>query len=262
MLVGLRLQNIALLESLELAFDKGFTVLTGETGAGKSILLDALDALFAGNHSISASRLLRDGSCTGQIEATFLANSNVDLWLEDEGFDLDDDQLVICREWRLKDQRLINRCRLNGFVVNRQQLAVLRPMLIDLTVQGQTHDLASSLNQINWLDSLGSHEFKQLLEQVKISWKNWNDSYLLLEKALFDKEKSDKEFHEFKNFLTDIEAAGLNNPDEDIQLQIEEDRLTNSVRLRDGIDNLLSILQNSHSELPSLEDQFANCIQE
>ena len=65
MLTGLRLENIALIERLQLEFSGGFTVLTGETGAGKSILLDALDALLGG----SGPRLLRQGAERGVIEA-------------------------------------------------------------------------------------------------------------------------------------------------------------------------------------------------
>ena len=62
MLTGLRLENIALIERLELAFSTGFTVLTGETGAGKSILLDALDALLGGAQGSQGARLLRRGA--------------------------------------------------------------------------------------------------------------------------------------------------------------------------------------------------------
>ena len=120
MLVGLRLENIGLHESLQLNFQSGFTVMTGETGAGKSLLLDALDALFAGNQAIAANRLLRTGSTKGLIEATFLCNPAISNWLNAEGFD-PDEELVISREWRFKEDRLSNRCRLNGIVINRHQ---------------------------------------------------------------------------------------------------------------------------------------------
>ena len=77
MLLGFRLKNIALIDTLDLSFDKGFTVLTGETGAGKSVLLDALETLFAGPHSISATRIIRAGQDHGVIEATFLVDHQV-----------------------------------------------------------------------------------------------------------------------------------------------------------------------------------------
>lgn len=71
MLTGLRLENIALIDSLDLAFDQGFSVLTGETGAGKSILLDALDAVLGGLQTGAGARLLRAGCDRAVIEATF-----------------------------------------------------------------------------------------------------------------------------------------------------------------------------------------------
>jgi DNA repair protein RecN (Recombination protein N) len=74
-LTGLRLENIALIESLELGFGSGFTVLTGETGAGKSLLLDALDALLGGAEGSRGARLLRPQSERALIEASFSLRS-------------------------------------------------------------------------------------------------------------------------------------------------------------------------------------------
>ena len=95
-LTGLRLDNIALIERLELAFDHGFSVLTGETGAGKSLLLDALDALLGGMQGTSASRLVRTGCDRAVIEATFTPDHAVRRWLQehqldDDGGDFEDD---------------------------------------------------------------------------------------------------------------------------------------------------------------------------
>ena len=84
MLIGLRLQNIALIDALELSFDRGFTVLTGETGAGKSILLDALDALLGGAQGTSGVRLLSVGVDRAQIEASFALNPAVESWLKEQ----------------------------------------------------------------------------------------------------------------------------------------------------------------------------------
>ena len=85
MLTGLRLENIALIEALQLSFSGGFTVLTGETGAGKSILLDALDALLGGSAgSGSGPRLLRQGADRGVIEASFSLTPPLQAWLEQQ----------------------------------------------------------------------------------------------------------------------------------------------------------------------------------
>ena len=102
MLTGLLLQNIALIESLELEFSSGFTVLTGETGAGKSILLDALDAVLGGAQGSSGIRLLRAGSDRARIEAAFQLNPALEQWLIAAEFD-PEEELLISREWKRQE---------------------------------------------------------------------------------------------------------------------------------------------------------------
>ncbi|MFM7733797.1 MAG: AAA family ATPase, partial [Cyanobium sp.] len=152
MLTGLRLENIALIERLELSFAAGFTVLTGETGAGKSILLDALDALLGGVAGGQGARLLRRGAERGRIEASFTLSGPVRDWLAAHDLDADEDELLLSREWKLQEERLSSRQRLNGVAVNRAQIQALRPLLLDLTVQGQTQQLARPGQQRRWLD--------------------------------------------------------------------------------------------------------------
>ena len=91
--------------------------------------------------------------------------------------------MTISREWRVKKDRLISRSRINGTLINRHQLAILKPLLIDFTVQGQTHELISSSNQLFWLDRFGDLALKDALEQVKNNWRIWTESCQLLEKA-------------------------------------------------------------------------------
>jgi len=97
-LTGLRLENIALIERLELTFGSGFSVLTGETGAGKSILLDALDALLGGAQGAQGARLLRRGSERGRIEASFSLSPPVRAWLQEQGLETDGDELLLSRD--------------------------------------------------------------------------------------------------------------------------------------------------------------------
>ena len=166
MLTGLLLQNIALIESLELEFSSGFTVLTGETGAGKSILLDALDAVLGGAQGASGIRLLRAGVDRARIEAAFQLSPSLEQWLVAAEFDPEED-LLISREWKRQDgDRFSSRCRLNGSTVHRQQLLELRPLLIALTVQGQTQLLSRAGQQRLWLDRLGGAPLAEAKAQV------------------------------------------------------------------------------------------------
>ena len=166
MLTGLQLQNIALINQLELEFSTGFTVLTGETGAGKSILLNALDAVLGGAQGAAGIRLLRSGCDRARIEASFQLNDGLEHWLLDAGFE-PEEELLISREWKRQErERFTSRSRLNGTAVNRQQLQDLRPLLIDLTVQGQTQQLSRPGQQRNWLDRLGGAEQETRLQQA------------------------------------------------------------------------------------------------
>ncbi len=90
MLTGLQLQNIALIDRLELEFQSGFTVLTGETGAGKSLLLDALDAVLGGAQGAAGQRLLREGSERSRIEASFQLTPILRAWLSEGDFEPED----------------------------------------------------------------------------------------------------------------------------------------------------------------------------
>ena len=89
MLTALQISNIALIDSQELVFGPGFTVLTGETGAGKSILLDALDAVTGGGQP---QRLLRDGCLRGSIEASFGWTKPLRQWCQAQELDLEEEE--------------------------------------------------------------------------------------------------------------------------------------------------------------------------
>ena len=104
-------------------------MLTGETGAGKSLLLDALDALLGGMQGTSAGRLVRTGCDRAVIEATFTPDESARRWLEEHQLEDDGGDLVLSREWRRQDERLSSRSRLNGTVVNRQQLLQLLSLI-------------------------------------------------------------------------------------------------------------------------------------
>ena len=183
-LTGLTLENIALIERLELAFSAGLTVLTGETGAGKSLLLDALDALLAGGAgAASGSRLLRQGARRGLIEASFSLTPSLQAWLEQQQLEAEEGEILLSREWRLSEGRLASRHRLNGVAVNRRQIQELRPLLLDLTVQGQTQQLARPGQQRRWLDRFAGGELQDLLSPVATAWRAWRQAGAALETA-------------------------------------------------------------------------------
>jgi DNA repair protein RecN (Recombination protein N) len=261
-LTGLRLDNIALIERLELAFEQGFSVLTGETGAGKSLLLDALDALLGGMQGTTAGRLVRTGCDRAVIEATFTPDPAARRWLQEHQLDDDGGDLVLSREWRRQDERLSSRSRLNGTVVNRQQLLELRPLLIDLTVQGQTQQLAYAGQQRRWIDRLGGEPLAQCLRTVSASWQVWQNCHAEVLKLETDRRRFKEQQEEQDALLMELEAASLDDPAEIQQLEQEQDRLVHGVRLLEGLAVLIGRLQDGAEQAPSALDHLTACCHE
>ena len=261
-LTGLRLENIALIEQLELDFQAGFTVLTGETGAGKSILLDALDVLLGGGPPGGGSRLLRQGCRRARIEASFALTPPLLAWLEQQQLTGDEDELLLSREWRLGDGRLSSRHRLNGVAVNRVQVQELRPLLMDLTVQGQTQQLARPGQQRRWLDRFGGEPVQCALEPAAAAWRAWRAAARALEQARSHSQELERQRAQQQELLAALEAAGLEDPQERLRLQQEQDRLAHGVRLQEGVMTLLGRLQEGAEAAPAVIEHLAACDQE
>ena len=260
MLTGLRLENIALIEALQLSFSGGFTVLTGETGAGKSILLDALDALLGGAAgSGSGPRLLRQGAERGVIEASFSLTPPLQAWLEQQELEPEDGEILLSREWRLNEGRLGSRHRLNGVAVNRAQIQELRPLLLDLTVQGQTQQLARPGQQRRWLDRFAGEQLQRQLPQVAQAWRAWRQAAAALEQAQANWQHLQQERARQEQLLEDLETARLEDPLERERLQAEENRLAHGVRLQEGVMALIGRLVEGADEAPAVLDHLAAC---
>ena len=262
MLTGLRLQNIALIETLELSFGQGFTVLTGETGAGKSILLDALDALLGGAQGAQGARLLRRGCQRGTIEASFSLTPSLQGWLQAQELEPEEPELLISREWRLQEGKLSSRHRLQGVAVSRAQILDLRPLLMDLTVQGQTQHLARPGQQRRWLDRFAGAPLQPLLDEVRLAHRAWKQSDQALGEARARWADLQRERQRQEQLLEDLEAAGLEDPLERQSLQAEQDRLAHGVRLQEGVMVLVGRLLEGAEGAPSALDHLAACEQE
>ncbi len=261
MLNSLRFQNIALFGNLEIDFDTGFTVFTGQTGSGKSIFIDTLNALLANKKTPLDNRLVAKGSTFASIEGVFLVLSSTKDWLITQEIDVDD-ELIVSREWRFKENKYKSRFRINGVLVNRDQISKLRSFLLDCTLQGDTYIFNNLNYQLNLLDSLGLKKIEECIDTVNHNWKKWNESNLRLQHAkarIFDLEK---EYEETQYIYQDLEKLELEDPDEDKKLELNQNRLSNLLRLKEGIDSLLLRLNESLDEYPSLLDHTNFCINE
>ena len=261
MLNSLRFQNIALFGDLEIDFDTGFTVFTGQTGSGKSIFIDTLNALLANKKTLLDNRLVAKGSTYSSIEAAFIPLPKTKNWLVNQEFDVSD-ELIVTREWRLKDNKYKSRFRINGVLVNRDQISKLRLLLLDFTLQGDTYILNSPINQLNLIDSLNIKKVERFIATVNQDWKSWHECNLKLTQAQDKIIDVKNEFDKMQFIYQDLVKLELEDPNEITNLEIDENRLSNLFRLQEGVKSLLIRLNESLDEYPSLLDHTNFCINE
>ena len=166
MLQEIHIQNLALIERLQLNLSQGFTSLTGETGAGKSILLDGL-GLVLGDRADSS--LVRHGEERAEVSAQFDIQHlpQVQVWLQEQA--LDDDDLCLLRRIVNADGR--SKAYINGRPVPASSLKALGDLLVDIHGQHEHQSLLTNSNQQNLVDAYGHHQAQ--LEQVKQTFKHW-----------------------------------------------------------------------------------------
>ncbi|MBW4422542.1 MAG: DNA repair protein RecN [Myxacorys californica WJT36-NPBG1] len=230
MLLSLRIENFALIDHLELDFGSGLHVLTGETGAGKSIILDAIDAALGGKIS---GRSIRTGEERALIEATFQANLALKEWFAAEEIELIDDVTAVCtREIVANQSGQRNRSRINGVLVNKQQMEALRDRLVEITAQGQTVQLGQPSLQRDWLDSFGGSALLKQREVVSKAFSTYQQASQALEKRRQSEQQRLQQLDLFQYQLQDLNGANLSEPDELEQLEQERKRLGHSVELQ------------------------------
>lgn len=230
MLCALQIENFALVDRLELAWQGGLMVLTGETGAGKSIILDAIDLALGGKAN---ARMLRTGCDRASIEATFSLTPALKSWLAAQELEILDDETLVCRrELTVGKKGLRSRSRVNGVVLNQTLMAELRPLLVEITAQGQTTELMIPDRQRSLLDSYGGTKLQKLLEQVAIAHEAYLASKRLIEKRRTNEQERLQRLDFINYQLQELTEANLENPDELEDLQNEGDRLSHVVELQ------------------------------
>ncbi len=253
MLLSLRIQDFALVDQLELEFGRGLNVLTGETGAGKSIILDAIDAVLGGKAS---SRFIRTGCQRAAIEATFTISAAVSDWLRAQEIDLLDEGSVICsREMISSGSSLRSRLRVNGILVNRKQMGQLRSHLVEIAAQGQTVELSRPHRQRDLLDAYGGAALWGVRDRVATAHKAWKAAEQALEKRRQSEQERWQRLDWLQFQLQELESAQLHDPDELAQVEQEQERLAHVVELQNHSFQVYQALyQNDSGSAPAATD--------
>ncbi len=229
MLVSLKIENFALIDRLDLELKPGLNVLTGETGAGKSIILDAIDAVLGGKAS---GRWVRTGTERALVEAAFCADSRIVDWLNEQEIPSQGD-LIVCRRDLIAGKSSVrSKSKLNGVLVKKPQMDSLRQLLIEITAQGQTLHLGDPDLQRDWLDGFGDKKLLRQRDQVAVDYGTASSAKKILDaRRRADQQRADQlEMLQFQN--KEFSEAALEDPNELEDLQVEHQRLSHSVELQ------------------------------
>jgi len=238
MLLEISIKNFAIIESISLNFEQGMTVLTGETGAGKSIIIDAMNMMLGAR---ATTEVIRHGAPKAEIEGLFSIESNraLEEIFDEQGLELSDE--IIIRREILQNGRSIS--RVNGQMVNLSVLRTIGQQLVDIHGQHDQEELMRPHRHIQMLDEFGDASFFELKEAYQMSF----DNYRRMRKQVLDIKKNQQEHKariEMLEFqMAEIEAANL-KAGEDVTLNQERDRLLNHKHIADTLTNAYSMLDN------------------
>lgn len=237
MLVELYVRNFALIEEVRLGLEPGLNILTGETGAGKSILLDAVSLILGGRAS---SDFVRLGTDKATIEALFAVSRSEELLeiCEDYGIDLEEDHLLIVRELSASGK---NVCRINGRMVTVQMLRNVGEHLISMHGQHEHQTLGDSNEQLQLLDSYGGEELLTMRDEVAALYYEYREAKIRLREAQMGEQERVRQLDILRFQLEEIREARL-KPGEEAALHEEGRRLNHSEKLYAAANNSYELL--------------------
>ncbi len=254
MLFQLNIKNMALIKELNIEFEEKLNVLTGETGAGKSIIIEAIDIILGGH---TASDLIRDGEDSLVVEGLFLLTPQEKELINNLSLDMEivnqEGDLLIRREINQKGR---NKCWINQKLVNLSLLQNIGNILVDLHGQHNHQSLLDSSRHIDLMDDLGGEEITKYREELSNIYRIWRDKKKKLFLLIKDREENLKRIGYLKFQLEEIDKATLVKG-EDKVLEEEEMVLRNAERIIETMEKANFILYEGGSEQTSVRDSLS-----
>ncbi len=249
MLTELHIENIAVIEKADIEFREGMTVLTGETGAGKSIIVDSLGAVLGARTS---RELVRSGAEKGVVSAVF-ESVNADKWFEENDIE-PDDEIIIQRKISAEGK---NSCRVCGNPVSVAQLRELGALLLDVHGQNDGRQLMDEANHRSYLDSFG--DYNDALRSYKAAYAEYKSCKREIERLSIDEIEKERLADSLQYQIDELEKANLKVGEEDV-LTAKRDLLRNSEKLTEAIDGAYAALYGNDTSAGALADEASALI--
>lgn len=227
MIKQIKLKDYILIDELCANFDNRLNIITGETGAGKSIILNAIDLVFSSRVSKDVIKTGCDKAC---IEIT-LENTKHDLskLFEENGIDNLGSEIIISKEITQNSVR----SRINGTLVNQELLKRLRTLFVDIHSQHQTYTFLQPQYHINLLDSYGREDYGALLDEYKTKYIEYQTLLTALETAKSSANATESQIDFLKFQINEIEEANIQSVTEEDELNQELEVLENAEKLKE-----------------------------
>lgn len=264
MLSLLHIENIALIQSADIRFEPGYNVLTGETGAGKSIVIDSIGAVLGERTS---RELIRTGAKSALVTAVFTQVPPLP-WLEENGIALQDGEVLLQREIQ-GDGR--NVCRVDGRLVTVAQLRELGRQLLNIHGQHDGQQLLDPASHLGYLDRCGGHT--ELLENYRTAYQTWNGLRKQIAALEMDEAERSRRVDTLNFQIRELERAQL-RAGEDEELDQRRTLLRSAGKLMDALQSaeyalcgddegggVCSLLADAEGELDSVS-QFSAALEE
>lgn len=245
MLQSLYLENIALIEKLGIELFPGFNVLTGETGAGKSIIIDAVNFVLGERTSRD---LIRNGAARAKVEAVFSLNEGDAAFaaLDALGIEYDGNELILSRELSAAGR---NACRVNGTLVPVASLKSVSDTLVDIHGQHEHQALLDAENHISYLDAYCHAESLPIIEKIDVIVSRRSELMLKRNSGFASEREREREMDMLRYQIEEIASANLEAGEEE-RLNAEKTVLLNAERIR-------TALETAHMALSGAEEGSA-----
>lgn len=245
MLQSLYLENIALIEKLGIELFPGFNVLTGETGAGKSIIIDAVNFVLGERTSRD---LIRNGAARAKVEAVFNLNEGDAAFaaLDALGIECDGNELILSRELSAAGR---NACRVNGTLVPVASLKSVSDTLVDIHGQHEHQALLDAENHISYLDAYCHAESLPIIEKIDAIVSRRSELMLKRNSGFSSEREREREMDMLRYQIEEIASANLEAGEEE-RLSAEKTVLLNAERIR-------TALETAHMALSGAEEGSA-----
>ena len=251
MLRELKIENLAIIDELDIEFEKGFIVLTGETGAGKSIILSGINLLIGEKASVD---MIRDGEENLVAQGVFDVDEEQKKKLEAMGIDIDGDEIIIRRSYSRSGKA---RAFVNNVRITLADLKEIASTLVDIVGQHSHQMLLNKNNHIKLLDSFLNKDEKDLKENLA----NFLSQYREINTKIEDIEREKRETLEKKEFyeyqLEEIEKLKLKDGEDEI-LEAEYKRVFNAEKIREKVYESLEYLKDDDSALSLVTNSIRN----